>query len=463
MTGALEYFTKRELGQMAQALSTYRTVRSVHPDNYIPIDFETGEYDPPPPPERRAWMKMDLAFYVEYVTQQNKLFYGNNAKDFIETVWQMSVAEPRSDALLIRTDSGLKMLKEGKLVDPTGEFVPNLLPVPLNNDPAAKKEVYDIVCEWVDSEEEAISLLRHVSMALHPGWTAVRRVLLVGNGRNGKGVFMRMLHLALGKSNCSHVTRKQMDTDTQAPLAFGDALANIVFDAQAETIRDTSTEKTILAGEELSVRPNHARRPVLISTNAMHIEGMNDEPNTWDKSFAMDARHVRFNFPNTYAGSPLFQQKMESDEMVGAFLALMIDHMVDRKDVAVMLAPTERSQVLARQHKLANDLGARFIVELFMTAGMDAQRLRGYGYKALCDRFISWRQSVDSSEKWDNYRARRVLRNVVEVDERRMLLPDGNGVKVKQSPVLGLKPDIEALIKDEMDSFEDTIIENLED
>lgn len=463
MTGVRQYYRKDELGAAAQSLATYGTVRGLHPESYIPIDFETREYSPTPEPERRAWKLMDRAFYVAYSMGQDRMFYGQDEKNFRETVWQASQPEQKPAGLLIRTSDGLRLLKQGKLIVPTGEFAPNLLPVQLNSEQAAKDELFRIICDWVDGEEQAISLLRHVSMALHPDWTAVRRVLLVGNGRNGKGVFMSMLQAALGDENCSQVTRKQMDDDTQAPLAFGDALANIVFDAQAETIKDTSTEKTILAGERIAVRPNHARYQVQVSTNAMHIEGLNDEPRTWDKSFAMDARHVRFDFPNTYKLDPVFSERMNSEEMVGAFLALMIDHLVQRQDAAAMLMATAKSDEMARQHKLANDLGARFIFELFQAGAMDMEMLQTIGYKTLCDRFINWRRANGDSANWDNYQARRVLKHVVRVDEKRRMIPDDSGGLVKQAPVLGLTHDMELLLMDELSSFESTIISEMED
>lgn len=461
MTGQHQYYTKVELGAAAQQLSTFGTLRSIHPDVFIPVDYETNEYQPTPPPERMAWQLVDRPFIYAYAQKMGRIFYGQDEKNFFDTLHQTSLPEQKPVGLLLRTDDGLKLLKDGVLVDPTGEFAPNLLPVKLNNDPVVKTELFKIISEWVDGDEDAVSLLRHVSVALQPGWTAVKRVLLIGNGRNGKGVFLKLLQSVIGEANCSYVTRKQMDTDTQAVLSFGEALVNIVFDAQAETIKDTSTEKTVLAGEEVAVRPNYARRNVMVSTNAMHIEGMNDEPSTWDKTFAMDARHVRFYFPNTYALDPIFGERMRSDELVGAFLSLLIDYMVQKEDVAVMLTPTAKSEDLALQQKLTNNIGIRFMVEAFSN-GTTEEDLTKIGYKTLCDMFIAWRKQYGDAEKWDNFSARRVLKHVVVLDKNRRMFNDLHGNLVKQSPIIGLKPDVKKIIDAEVGDITQEILEESE-
>ena len=97
-------------------------------------------------------------------------------------------------SLMLRTADGLRvLLGDGSIVSPNGRFVPNCLPVPVNDDRAAKDAVFDTLTEWVGSEDSAHSLLYHLATALAPGWSAVRYVLLIGNGRNGKSLLMSMV------------------------------------------------------------------------------------------------------------------------------------------------------------------------------------------------------------------------------------------------------------------------------
>ena len=78
----------------------------------------------------------------------------------------------------------------------------------LNEDVADKDRVFGVITEWLDSEEEAHSLLHHLATALAPGWSAVKYVLLLGEGRNGKSLLMKMLHQMIGWDNVSSVTRQ---------------------------------------------------------------------------------------------------------------------------------------------------------------------------------------------------------------------------------------------------------------
>src|SRR5690606_31475051 len=119
------------------------------------------------------------------------------------------LVERPAEELLVKTEAGLKRLTtDGTLEDPTGAFVPNTLTPMLNEDSAAKKKILRTVAEWVDGEEEANSLLHHLATALAPGWSAVKYVLLLGEGRNGKSVLMKMLQKLLAMENVSHVTRQ---------------------------------------------------------------------------------------------------------------------------------------------------------------------------------------------------------------------------------------------------------------
>src|SRR5690606_31537198 len=100
--------------------------------------------------------------------------------------------------------------EEGTLIVPDGTFVPNYVQPQLNESETHKQKVFDTIVEWLGSAEVAKSLLHHLATCLHPGYSAAKYVLLIGEGRNGKGVLLSMLETLFGRENISNITRQMM-------------------------------------------------------------------------------------------------------------------------------------------------------------------------------------------------------------------------------------------------------------
>jgi len=94
---------------------------------------------------------------------------------------------------------------DGELHEPSQEFCPYFIPAPVNDDPDAKATVLATITEWLDGNpEDAESLLSHIATALAPHWSAVKYVLLIGEGRNGKSAIPER---AFSSGGCSGLRR----------------------------------------------------------------------------------------------------------------------------------------------------------------------------------------------------------------------------------------------------------------
>jgi hypothetical protein len=303
--------------------------------------------------------------------------------------------------LLVRTKDGLKMLNPaGELVDTTGDFMPNCLQPMLNTEDAVKTQVYETLVEWLDDEEEAESLLRHLATCLSPGWSAVKYVLLLGEGRNGKGLLLKMLHGLFGRDNVSSVTRQQISVESPVVTELNGKLLNLVYDGQAAYLKDSGAEKTLIAGEPFPIRRLYESTPTMVQTSALFVESLNKEPKSGDKSSALQKRLVRFLFPNIYPLDLKFERMMLAEPMLGAFMALLIDRYVFEDNVAEMLMPTKKALELQLEHEFANSLALQFLKQEIENDILGIDVVLGVQMPLLVQKFQAWRINNNDLASW---------------------------------------------------------------
>jgi phage/plasmid-associated DNA primase len=399
-----QIYSKRELSDHAVNFATSFSLIRCNQVLYIPADFETGETAVTPDPDRTIWRPLTLRDVQRWALNQYNVLFSAASEEanFFFMVNQIAQQHDMvSDSLLIRTKDGLQELKsDGQLHMPSGEFVPNFIPVMLNTDEADKQLLREVFHQWLDDEEEEISLLRHLATALAPGWSAVKYILLLGDGRNGKSVLMGMLQALFGWENCSHVTRQDLAKSSPVVTEVLGKLVNIVYDGVAEYLKDSGNEKSLIAGEPIPIRMLYSSQATMVYTNALFIEGLNKEPKSSDKSSALQSRIVRFWFPNTFPDDLIFKDAMHSEQMLGALLSLMIDNFVRKEEKAVMLATTQRSQELKLEHMHANSYALQFIAHVDHTDPLGAECLIGMDLTELTSKFTSWRVSEGDISAW---------------------------------------------------------------
>lgn len=396
--------TKKELASEAYNFARGSNLVRYHGVTYIPADFETLETSVPPDPDRTIWQPLTQEKIRRIAAEVFGTLFANDSelRSFMFMVAQSSdQVDEAVSSLLVRTPTGLRELNEhGQLVDATGEFRPNaLLPV-LNEDQAEKDRVFNVIAEWLDSDEEAESLLSHLATSLAPGWSAVKFIILLGDGRNGKGLLMSMLAALFGADNVSNVTRQQIAEKSPVVTDLNGKLLNIVYDGEATYLKDSGTEKTLVAGEPVSIKLLYESVATRVQTNALFIESLNKEPKTHDKSSALQKRLVRFRFDNIYALNHRFARSMLSAPALGAFLSLLIDRYVEEDSVAERLVLTEKAIELQLEQMYTNSLGLQFLKYIEMKDTFGTAGLIGRPITDLVPLFHSWRVSENDIGTW---------------------------------------------------------------
>lgn len=400
----LELKTKKELSQHAHTLARGFNLVRYRSTTYIPADYETRDTSVTPDADRTIWLPLNREAIRRWAADQFDILFSSDGElssfDFMVAQNSQHFDAP-IHTLLVRTEEGLRELRgDGELHEPTGLFVPNTLAPMLNEDMAAKEEVFNMIAEWVNSEEDAHSLLRHLATALAPGWSAVKYVLLIGEGRNGKSLLLKMVQAVFGWENVSNVTRQQIAEQSPVVCELNGKLLNIVFDGRSEYVKDSGMEKSLIAGEVIPIRRLYESTPTPVQTNALFVEGLNREPKSTDKSLALQKRLMRFHFSNVYALDHRFERRALSERSLGAFLSLLIDHYVHEDSVAELLAPTKRAMELQLEHMFVNSLGLQFLKHVEETDALGVDSLIGISLELLAQMFQSWRLKENDLSTW---------------------------------------------------------------
>ena len=362
---------KKELANAARALATSHELIQKGAATFIPVDWQTYSTSPLPAATDRIWLPFkgdDIRRLAN--SEQNILFQNDGEfRSFAFMLRQLAIQRQSTlPAILIRTKHGIRMLNEdGDLEPHPGVFLPNFVKPMLNEDPAAKDYVFSVISEWVGGEAQANSLLSHIATCLAPGYSAVKYIILLGVGRNGKGTLLAMLEALFGRENISNVTRQMMAESSPTCVELNDKLLNIVFDGQMSYIKDSSMEKTLIAGEPAAVRMLYESGSTTVQTNALFIEALQQEPKTRDKSSALQKRLVRFNFPNVYQMDYAFHDRMVSEPMLGALLSLLIDRYVKKNELAERLKLTQESLDLQMEQVWMGNSVLQFIEHVTST------------------------------------------------------------------------------------------------
>lgn len=445
----LELKTKKELAQFAHVLAGgHGLVRYKH-TTYMPVDVNTGEpnsiYGEP---DTTMWIPLSREAIRLLAANQFDALFSSDAElsSFEFMVAQNGIpCTQTQNNLLIRTNDGLKELREdGKLYEPLGQFIPNTLDPVLVASEEVKARVFGVISEWLDSDQEAHSLLHHLATTLAPGWSAVKYVLLLGEGRNGKSLLLKMVQAVFGWTNCSNVTRQQMAEQSPVVTELNGKLVNIVFDGRSEYVRDSGTEKSLIAGELVPIRKLYETTPTPVQTNALFIEGLNREPKSTDKSVALQKRLIRFGFPNVYQLDHLFEKEMLSEESLGAFLSLLIDHYVEEHEVSTKLAPTTKAVELQLEHMYINSLGLQFLKHMEESETFQAESLLGISVDELAQLFQSWRIAENDMGGWAVPDVQALFQPLLNY-ERKSKRIDGKPRKIRL--VVGFKPEALAFLE----------------
>ncbi|AGB48939.1 phage/plasmid primase, P4 family, C-terminal domain protein [Methanomethylovorans hollandica DSM 15978] len=279
--------------------------------------------------------------------------YGN------EVVYDISIST-RKDADVFNGNSQYVNLQNGYINISSGEFFehsPNVYftyALPFKYDARAECPQFEKFLNVAGIDR--IDALELIAYCLVPGYPIHSIHVLIGDGGNGKGTFIRLLTRLLGPENTTSYTMQELAKDPYAKAGLYGKLANLCGDMPGNRVEDTATIKSLSGGDKITAR-NIYGKPFDFINGAKQIYSMNQMPEYDDNTDSTYRRHNIILFKNLVEGATEgFNEEALAEEIPGIFNQALhvLPDLLKRKKFSVWRSIEEtRSLVQMKSNSVA--------------------------------------------------------------------------------------------------------------
>ena len=275
----------------------------------------------------------------------------------------------QSNKSLIAFENGVLDLGTGGLRPMTkNDRITNL--VPHRYEPSAKSEVVESFLNDISCGDEGTraSLEEIAGLCLYRGAGVGKAAFLVGNGANGKSVYIEALKNLAGAENCSFLDPRNMARNAFQLTAMAGKTANFCDDLSIDALtkNEIAVLKTAVTGGEL---PAEVKGGATFSFApiAFHAFAGNAMPRFLDRSKGLERRlHIVVFGASFTPGSPGFDpnmsDKLQSEEAAQALAVLAVTGL--RRALAQhALTSTERGEARLEEVRRENSPVYRWCME----------------------------------------------------------------------------------------------------
>jgi putative DNA primase/helicase len=195
-------------------------------------------------------------------------------------------------------ENGILNLHTGKL----GEYTPeeyHQTRLPVAYDPDAEPKAIDDFFHDIVADRDVGTLYSLVAHTLYKEYAAEKAAMLLGDGRNGKSVFLDLVEQFLGEHNVAERSLQELAEKQFAANNLQNKLANVQSDMSDEAVKDLGTFKK-LTGRDTMVADVKYETPVTFENYATLMFAANRMPAMEEDTHALWRRWVYVNFPNTF-------------------------------------------------------------------------------------------------------------------------------------------------------------------
>jgi putative DNA primase/helicase len=195
--------------------------------------------------------------------------------------------------------NGIVDLHTGELTDLTAEeYHRTRLDVAF--DPDAECPRIDEFFHEIVADSDVRTLYQLVAHCLYKEYLEEKAAMLLGDGQNGKSVYLALLEEFLGGYNVSRRSLQDFSENDYAANNLQGKLANLHPDMAAQTVDQLGVFKQ-LTGRDTVVADVKYERPIHFENHATLIFAANRMPKMTEDTHALWRRWIYVNFPHTFA------------------------------------------------------------------------------------------------------------------------------------------------------------------
>lgn len=137
--------------------------------------------------------------------------------------------------------------------------------------------------ECLPRPKDAYTVIEQFASCLIKSAKFSKSFMYVGQGSNGKSVFLNVIKHVLGHSNVSNISIHAIENNRFSPAELDGRLANIYFDISNEELNSTGTFKNIVVGDPIQVEKKN-KNPFTLENYAKMFFSANQIPIVYDES-----------------------------------------------------------------------------------------------------------------------------------------------------------------------------------
>jgi putative DNA primase/helicase len=194
-------------------------------------------------------------------------------------------------------------------------------------DPDAECPEIDQFFHEVVAPGDVDTLYRLIAHALYKEYAAEKAAMLLGDGRNGKSVFLSLVEQFLGDWNVSNQSLRDLNEDEWAANNLVGKLANVHPDLSDQTINQMQMFKKLTGRDTVSADVKF-ESPVQFENHATMLFACNRMPVLNDDTRGNWRRWLLIDFPNTF----------EPDDPETEEKHVLMDRLTDEEELQGLLA-----------------------------------------------------------------------------------------------------------------------------
>ena len=203
---------------------------------------------------------------------------------------------------LINMTNGVLDIEHGKLLKHNKKYL-SRIQVPIRYDPKAKCPRWDRFLLEVFPEDpgKATALQDYAGYCFIHNIPFEKCLFLIGEGANGKSVFIKILCDIIGLKNASFLD-PQMIASRFVIGTIKDKLLNVASEIDTHAEIAANIFNKIISGDRIQADVKYRREPITFFPIAKHIFSMNEVPVVTKRSFAFERRLIIVRFNQTFVG-----------------------------------------------------------------------------------------------------------------------------------------------------------------